>query len=273
MNKRIDRIATLANLSAYASKDVKKYIDGAPHIKHSSLKKLYHELVLKVFISAKKYKKIPKVLDLGAGEGSATLPFLELGAKVVAIDISESQLALLRNKCKFFSNMIKIKQEDLNKTLSNKNEKYDIIVANSLLHHIPNYMEIIERMIKKLNPYGQLFFFQDPLRYDTVNKFTNLFTNFAYLSWRIFQDDVVGGLKRRWRRGRGIYFDDSVYDNAEYHVIRNGVDQNAILRFLEKEDMDFRIISYFSTQSSFFQIVGSRLNMKNTFAIIAQKRD
>ena len=68
MDERVNRIAALANVSAYNVKATRKYIDGAPHIKHASLRKLYGKLVVQIFDSATPYTKIPKVLDLGAGE-------------------------------------------------------------------------------------------------------------------------------------------------------------------------------------------------------------
>ena len=270
--KRINRIAALANISAYDAEATKRYIDGAPHIKHASLRMLYGKLVVQVFDFAKQYTKTPKVLDLGAGEGSVTLPFLELGAKVVAIDISSSQLDALRGKCERFVDMLEVRCEDINDTLRDKNEKYDIIVVNSFLHHVPDYMGMIREAITVLSPYGQFFSFQDPLRYDSVGTFTTLFSKLAYFSWRVFKGDVIGGLKRRLRRGRGIYLEDSVYDNAEYHVTRNGVDQDAIYGLFKEHDFDCGIVSYFSTQSRFFQPIGTVLGVKNTFAVVAQKR-
>jgi SAM-dependent methyltransferase len=270
MDERINRIAALANISAYDAEATKKYIYGAPHIKHASLRMLYGKLVVQVFDFAKQHTKIPKVLDLGAGEGSVTLPFLELGAKVVAIDISSSQLDVLRSKCKRFGDMLEVRCEDINDTLRDKSEKYDIIVVNSFLHHVPDYMGMIRETITILSPYGQFFSFQDPLRYDTVGIFTMLFSKLAYFSWRVFKGDVIGGLKRRLRRARGIYLEDSVHDNAEYHVTRNGVDQYAIHGLFKEQDSD--IVSYFSTQSCFFQTLGTALGMKNTFAVVAQKR-
>jgi len=272
MDERINRIAALANISAYDAEATNKYIDGAPHIKHASLRMLYGKLVVQVFDFAKQHTRIPKVLDLGAGEGSVTLPFLELGAKVVAIDISSSQLDVLRSKCEPFGDMLEVRCEDINDTLRNNSVEYDIIVINSFLHHVPDYMGIIRETITILSPYGQFFSFQDPLRYDTAGKFTMLFSKLAYFSWRVFKGDVIGGLKRRLRRAHGIYLEDSVHDNAEYHVIRNGVDQYAICKLFKEQDIDCDIVSYFSTQSRFFQTLGTVFGMKNTFAIVAQKR-
>ena len=271
MDERINRIAALANVSAYDAEATNKYIDGAPHIKHSSLRKLYGKLLVRIFDSAKKHTEIPKVLDLGAGEGSVTLPFLELGAKVVAVDISDSQLDALKTKCKHFGAMLEIRCEDINDILINKSEKYDIIVVNSFLHHVPDYVGMIIEAVTVLNPHGQFFSFQDPLRYDSVGKATMMFSKLAYFSWRVFKGDVIDGLKRRLRRAHGIYLEDSIHDNAEYHITRNGVDQEAIYEMFKEHGFDCDIVSYFSTQSRFFQLIGAVLGIKNTFAVIAQK--
>src|SRR5262249_16266862 len=112
--------------------------------------------------------------------------------------------------------------------------------------------------------------FQDPLRYDTLSYTTRAFSFMAFYFWRIFKGDLVGGMKRFIRRQRGIY-DDSIYDNAEYHVVRNGVDQNAIVALVKGKGLECELVRYFSTQNSFFQVVGSALGMKNTFAVIARK--
>lgn len=271
MDERINRIAALANVLAYDAEASRKYIDGAPHIKHAELRKLYGKLVVQVFDNAKKHTETPAILDLGAGEGSVTLPFLELGAKVVAVDISHSQLDALKTKCEHFGDMFEVRCEDINSTLKDKSKMYDIIVVNSFLHHIPDYLGMIREAAQILNPHGQFFSFQDPLRYDSVGKANIAFSNLAYFSWRVFQGDVIGGLKRRIRRARGIYLEDSVSDNAEYHITRNGVDQDAIRRLFEDMGVDCNIVSYFSTQSRLFQPIGSVLGMKNTFAVVAQK--
>lgn len=272
MDGRINRLAALANVSAYDAEATRKYIDGAPHIKHSSLRTLYSALLVQIFDSAKEYTHTPSILDLGAGEGSITRPFLQLGAKVVAVDISSNQLAALKNKCAQFGDMLTVRCEDINETLKDKSEKYDVVVVNSLLHHVPDYLGMIREAVTVLNPHGQFFSFQDPLRYDSIGRATMMFTRLAYFSWRVFKGDLVGGLRRRMRRARGIYFSDSIHDNAEYHVTRNGVDQDAIRELFRAQDCDCSIVSYFSTQSRFFQPIGAVCGMKNTFAVVARNR-
>ena len=270
--KDVHSVAASANAATYDSVMTQKYIQSAPHVKYRSLRELYAKLVVQVYHDAKKTSVIPRVLDLGAGEGSTTLQFLELGAHVTAVDISKSQLALLEDRCKLFKQRLEIQEKDVEEFLhSRSGELYDVVVVSSFLHHIPDYLGLIKKIIVLLPPHGQFFSFQDPLRYDSVGKFTKVFADFAHCSWRIFQGDVIGGIKRRIRRSRGIYLDDCESDNVEYHAARNGVDQNAIAVLLEKEHFNAQIISYFSTQGVLFQSVGEWLRLKNTFAVIARR--
>ena len=167
--------------------------------------------------------------------------------------------------------MLEVRCDNICEILKNKSEKYDIITLNSVLHHVPDYLGMIREAAQILTKNGYFFSFQDPLRFDSVSKGTMKFSAAAYFCWRVFKGDVIGGIKRRLRRSRGFYFKESVYDNTEYHVTRNGVDQDAILEYFKEQGFDCNIMRYFSTQSHLFQLVGAMMNMQNTFALIAQK--
>jgi len=271
MDDRVSRIASLANIASYDAVEAAEYIDGAPHIKHASLRELYGRLVVLVYDRARERSDQPHVLDLGAGEGSVTLPFLELGAKVTAVDISAGQLETLRARCERFGDQLKVRCEDISDTLKDRSERFDVIVANSFLHHIPDYLGMIAAATELLKPNGQFFSFQDPLRYDSIGKLATAFNNLAYLSWRIFKGDVLGGLKRRLRRSRGIYLEDAMEDQAEYHAVRGGLDQDAIARLLDERGFSCELVTYYATQSSLFQPVGAALGIRNMFSIIARK--
>jgi 2-polyprenyl-3-methyl-5-hydroxy-6-metoxy-1,4-benzoquinol methylase len=273
MKDSAEKTATLANQATYDSQATKGYASGAPHIKHASLRSLYSTLVARVFNYARTHStSSPEVLDLGAGEGGVTRPFLELGARVVAVDISGSQLDELRIKCEKFADRLETKCQDINEFLAEDHRTYDIIVTNSFLHHIPDYLALIKNCMDRVRPEGQFFSFQDPIRYDSLGMFTSLFCNVAYFTHRIFQGDIIGGLKRRQRRKRGIYLPDSSHDNTEYHCTRNGVDQDEIERLFIENGFDCDVIRYFSTQNSLFQFIGERLGLKSSFGIIAKRR-
>lgn len=271
MDDRISQVAALANVARYDAAATARYVDGAPHIKHRSLRSLYGRLLVEVFDRARQHTAVPRVLDLGAGEGSVTLPCLELGAHVVAIDSSESQIDALRRRCAPFGSRLDARCEDVNEALDAEGATYDIVIANSFLHHVPDFMDVIRRSALVLGPHGQFFSFQDPLRYDTLPRATIVFDRIAYVSWRLSKGDVFGGLMRRVRRARGVYCSESVHDNAEYHVVRNGVDQAAIAQGLRELGFECRIERYFSTQSRLLQRVGSAMGLENTFAVVARR--
>ena len=93
----------------------------------------------------------------------------------------------------------------------------------------------------------------------------------SYFGWRSLQGDYMRGLKTRFRRILGIYRDDLAADTAEYHVVRNGVDQLALKVLFEAAGCQCEIRPYWSTQSTLFQKMGDRLHLHNTFAVIAQR--
>jgi SAM-dependent methyltransferase len=277
MNHKVsaNKVAALANVKSYDRNKTRKYIDGAPHIKHAKLRALYGGLVAQVYDTARSLVCQPRVLDLGAGEGSATLPFLELGARVTAVDISESQLDVLRTRCSSFADNLTVYCGDIDDAIGEFLEKscqYDIVVANSFLHHVPDYLGLIKRCPQLLSRHGQFFSFEDPMAYASLGRLSHLLTQIAYLSWRVFKGDVIGGIQRRVRRSRGIYYDDCPQDNAEYHVVRGGVDQNAIAELFKESGFECQIIPYFATQSRFWQPIGSSIKANNMFSIVARKK-
>jgi SAM-dependent methyltransferase len=267
----VDREAIAANEAFFNEEMTRKYADVSPHVKYSSLRRFYSELVREVFAYARQWSEVPLVLDLGAGEGSATLPFLELGARVVAVDVSDSQLAELQRKCSRYKDRLEVRRVDIGSALLT-DERYDVLVMSSCLHHIPDYISVIRAGANLLSQRGQFFSFQDPLRYDTMEPLSHWFHRFAYFSWRVFQGDFFGGVSRTLRRARGIYLDDCPADNTEYHVVRNGVDQDRIVELLSSHGFDCKVVRYFSTQGSLFQPLGSAFRIRNTFSIIAKRQ-
>ena len=268
---RNHKMAALANAAMFNEEGTTHCVSASPHLTHAMVRDLYLTLVTRAFCTARKYADVPRVLDLGAGEGSATLPFLELGAHVTAVDISESQLAVLAKKCGHFAPRLRICREDINEILEGNEERFDIVVMNSFVHHIPDYLAILRKSIAILRPNGLIFTFQDPLRYDTLGRSSFYFSMGAYFFWRFFQGNYLQGLHTRIRRLRGIYIPGSKEDDAEYHVTRNGVDQDAIAELFASESFSCEVVRYFSTQSSLCQRLGAFFGIENTFALIAQR--
>jgi SAM-dependent methyltransferase len=266
------RRVSQANIACYDAEGAREYIDGAPHLKHAKLRDLYAELIVELFEAAKKHTSTPRVLDLGAGEGSVTLPMLELGATVTAVDLSREMLTTLEQKCAAHGDRLTVRCEDIEETLRNDDTQYDVVTANSFLHHVPDYLSMLRAVIPHISANGHFFAFQDPLHHATLVSGTRIFDQLAYATWRIGKADAWGGIWRYLRRARGEFREDSPHDNAEYHVLRDGVDQLAIESVFKEEGFDCRIIPYFSTQSRIFQPIGTALGLKNTFAFVARRR-
>ena len=93
----------------------------------------------------------------------------------------------------------------------------------------------------------------------TFTKRTRRIQRAAILShdvWRIGHGDVMGGIRRRLRQMRGIYFADSIADNVEYHNVRNGVDQELLLEHFNRRFERALVVEYWSTESALFQWLG-----------------
>lgn len=263
--------AARANVAAYDEVMTRDYVRAAPHLKHPSLRRRQQMLIARTVERARASVAEPRVLDLGAGEGSVTRAFLEHGAAVTAVDLSHSQLAALEARCQAFAPRLQTHCAEVDAFLGSAAGPWDIVVATSFLHHVPDYLALVARLTPLLAPGGQLFTFQDPLRYDSLTPFTRTFSTATYGVWRLAQGDVARGIGRRLRRARGVYLDDSVHDNSEFHVTRGGVDQEALVAHLTQSGFEVDLVPYFSTQAPAFQWLGDRIGLENTFALLARR--
>jgi len=269
--RKHDLAAARANEAFHDAIDSGTYAAGAPHLVHPSLVVLHRRLIEDTILEARRHAAEPTVLELGAGDGSATRPMLELGARVTAIDVSQRMLERLGRSCADFGDRLELECALAQEVVARRTRRFDIVVASSFLHHVPDYIALISDAVGLMEPRGQFFSFQDPMRYDGLGRFGSAFSRVAYLSWRVRRGDVLAGLLRRLRRSRGVYLADSVHDNTEYHVTRNGVDQHAIAAHLQRMGFECRVVRYFNTQSAAFQRLGEALGVENTFAVLARR--
>lgn len=141
--------------------------------------------------------------------------------------------------------------------------------AISVLHHIPDYVQFLASALPRLAPGGSLLCLQDPLLYERLPATRRYFERLSYLSWRIGQGNLAAGLATTLRRLRGAYDETKSADMVEYHVVRNGVDEEAILAALRPSFGDVRLVTYWSTQSTSGMRIGERLKWRNTFGVHA----
>lgn len=85
-----------------------------------------------------KYADIPpssNILEVGCGTGKATLPLIQTGAKVTAVELGKNLAEFTKEKFKSYDNFSVINKrfEDFETT-----EKYDLIVSATAFHWIPH---------------------------------------------------------------------------------------------------------------------------------------
>ncbi|CAN5801616.1 class I SAM-dependent methyltransferase [soil metagenome] len=121
------------------------------------------------------------VLDLGAGPGDIAILLARTapGLRVVAIDLAEHMLALARIAVHDagWSARVEIACRDA-KATGFPDSAFDLVVANSLVHHIPEPREVFREVARMLRPGGALFI-KDLLRPKTESELHHLVATYA----------------------------------------------------------------------------------------------
>lgn len=248
------------------------YRGDAPHLKHAHL---YDWLTSSLREELRRLGAagLPaKVLEIGAGDGAFVEPMLASGVSVTATEMSRPSIDRLRDR--FGMNPSFEVSYDPDGTMSDLgDERYGLILYSSVLHHIPDYIAALTSACDRhLLPGGTLLTFQDPVWYASLRPGVRLVSDAMYLAWRLTRGELLRGLASRARRIRGNLKDDEPSDMVEYHVVRNGVDQDSIARVLDARFAAVEVIQYWSSHAGIWQRAGERLALRNTFAVRARGR-
>jgi SAM-dependent methyltransferase len=247
------------------------YDHGSPHLRHAALNAAVVSSLQAEVASAVARTGRCRVLELGAGHGAFTATLVEAGAEVLVTEMSSASADRLRDRFAG-DDRVRVEWDHDGDWAFRTDERFDLVACLSVLHHIPDYVAVVDRLTDLLVEAGTLITWQDPRWHPSQRRRQRVASDLAYYAWRLGQPDLRRGLATRVRRIRGVYDDDRPEDTAEYHVVRDGVDQLALLRLLERRYAEVRIHSYWSTQAPRLQRVGERLGIENTFALLARGR-
>lgn len=261
--------ALAANVSIYDAADQKDLVAGAPHLKHQVVAGLYESLVGRVVSAMGREPGTLSVLELGAGDGLAATPWFAKQVQFTAVDTSQSMLDRLYVRAKSYGGKPQTILLDASEFLESSPDLFDVVCHVSMLHHVPDYLALIRRAVAHIRPGGSLLTFQDPLRYDRIPRLHHWADRLSYFAWRITRGNYRQGLRTRIRRLRGIYSPTEEVDYGEYHVVRNGVDSDAIVSLLRPLFESVSAVTYWSTQARWLQSMGRHLGLKSSFAIVA----
>lgn len=245
------------------------YRAGSPHLKHAQL---YDRLTDRIRGELRRVhaRGLPlDILEIGAGDGAFVEPLLAVGAKVTATEMSRPSIEELDRR--FGLNDAFDAVFDPEGSLAPlADRRFSVILYASVLHHIPDYLGAVTNAVDNhLAPGGCLLAIQDPLWYPSLPRGVKTTSDLMYLSWRLGKGNVTRGLASRLRRARKDLREDQPSDMVEYHVVREGVDQEAVRDALTPRFARVEVDDYWSTHSGLWQSVGARAGLKNTFAVWA----
>ena len=97
-----------------------------------------------------------QALDYGCGSGNLTRHLIDLGLHTVSADVSDGFVALVQKKFgpSGLSSALKINGQDLSCVAD---ETFDLVATYSVLHHVPDYLAIVEEMCRVTKPGGVLY--------------------------------------------------------------------------------------------------------------------
>lgn len=244
------------------------YDVGSPHLTHAGLRNRVTTTIREIVTERLAATGEARVLEIGAGHGAFTDHVLATGASVTVTEMSRASADLLRTRYAY-NPAARVVFDETGEAADVAGETFDVTLCISVLHHIPDYLAAIRGWLPLLAPGSSFLSFQDPLYYPRRSRASMRVDRGAYYAWRVMHGDLVAGLKSYTRRARGAYDENNYRDMVEYHVVRDGVDEEAIAALLREHFASVEIIRYWSTQSRRLQRLGERFELPTTFGVRA----
>ncbi|MEI6372284.1 MAG: class I SAM-dependent methyltransferase [Actinomycetes bacterium] len=256
------------NLQEQAHPEGHDYESGSPHLKHTRLREMITASLRASVADAIERNGQCRVLEVGAGHGDFTDVLLGAGADVVVTEMSGPAAVALADRYRLNPRVNVVHDVD-GTWLEGISSSFDLVACISVLHHIPDYLEFLRTAFVHTNPGGGFVSWQDPLWYPRRSKANMASDRAGYYAWRTTQGNLAQGLGTRWRRLRGVYDETNAADMVEYHVVRDGVDEEAILTLAREHFERVDLATYWSTWLRGLQSLGERTKTHTTFGVVA----
>jgi SAM-dependent methyltransferase len=211
-----------------------------------------------------------RVLEVGAGHGGYTDVLLATGSDVTVVEMSPSALQMLQARYGGHERLSHVLDPDA--SLRDAGEGYSLALCVSLLHHIPDYVGFLRNISGRLLAGGALVTVQDPLWYPRLGLLTRTVDRSAYLAWRIGRGQFRQGVQAMVRRLRRVYPESRGGEIVYYHVVRQGVDEEAVAGSLTDSFSRVEVFSYWSHHLAALRRPAELAGIVNTFAVRATGR-
>jgi ubiquinone/menaquinone biosynthesis C-methylase UbiE len=175
-------------------------------------------------------------LDFGAGTGNLTGKLLHMGYKVTAIDISSEMCAILKKKYKTYLKSKKLVAitspiEDV----SFGRDEFNLITCYSVLHHLPDYVDAVQRLTVFLKKGGLMYMDHEASPFywkDESHKLANVVKHIYFHS-----NPLLNSL---YFQIAGVSIPSIDYALSDYwHKKEHPLDHGKIERVFKKERFDF----------------------------------
>jgi ubiquinone/menaquinone biosynthesis C-methylase UbiE len=154
VGETMSNINNVSVISQQYKDDKNLSIRIALHQKYSTNKYGYTNWIFDLF----KIYDGCNVLELGCGNGimwSNRIQSLPVGSKLILSDISNGMIEIVREKFKDYPN-VSTEIIDIQDIMYPDNS-FDIIIANSMLYHVPNLQKAISEVYRVLKPGGKFY--------------------------------------------------------------------------------------------------------------------
>jgi SAM-dependent methyltransferase len=247
------------------------YEPGSPHLQHSELRRWISGRLEAVVGRTMARRGACKVLEIGAGHGAFTEVLAGIGAQVTVTEMSGPSARRLESRFRHQPS-VDVQFDPSGEAILDAGSTFDMAVCISVLHHIPNYLGFVGRLVHAIEPGGALVSYQDPLWYPRRRRRDMAVDRGCYYLWRLHRGELRRGLGTRLRRWQGVFDEARAEDMAEYHVVRQGLDEQALLDLVQPAFDEVTLERYWSTQGPILQRVGQWFAAPNTFGIEALTR-
>lgn len=112
-----------------------------------------HRSLVKAIALISTSSPIKSALDYGCGGGNLTKHFREHGLRVTAADVSRNFLDLVRERYGPEVRTVLLNGRDL----SNIEDSFDVVSTYSVLHHVPDYLQVVRELARRSRPGGIVY--------------------------------------------------------------------------------------------------------------------
>lgn len=131
--------------------------------------------------------KSKSVFDFGCGTGGTSRTLAQMGARITAFDIKPEVKQFINH-----SNIVFVNRA--NEILQLKSEKYDIIILQDVIEHVPNPDQLMRQLKHKLKPDGMIYI-STPNRFSILNAVSDPHWNLPIVA--LFPRKVVAFLVQK----------------------------------------------------------------------------